>query len=266
MAPPRLAFLLLLACCFSCSEPQLLDWVWDSTKTTGSPAAPGKGILASEPPTSAAAPAPSPSAVTWGGEVAGNVSTPRRQEPDPATPVPVDEGTTAKTTEQWNRNATGLLESMAWPSIVPAHSMSPAPGQQSASSLSNEPKLMGTGTPEDPQLLGPGTSEDLQLLGSGNTKDLQLLGSETSKDPPLLWSRTTKDLQLLGTGTTEHLQLLKMRTTKEPQFLGSVTPKELLGTGTTEDLQLLGSETTENPQLLGSGTTKDLQLLGTGHT
>lgn len=266
MAPSRLGFLLLLACSFSCSELQLLDWVWDSTKTTGNLEAPGEGIPASEPPNSAAAPAPSPSPVMWGGEVAGNVTTPWRQEPDSATAAPLAEGTTAKTTEQWDRSATGLLESMAWPSVAPPHSMSPAPGQQVAGSPSDKPQLLGTGTPKDPQLLESGTTEDPEFLGLGSTEDQQLLGSETSKDPQLLWSGTTEDIQLLGTGTTEHLQLLMMRTTEEPQFLSSVTPKKLLGTGTTEDLQLLGSGTTENPQVLGSETSKDLQLLGSETT
>lgn len=266
MAPPRLGFLLFLACCFSCSEAQLLDWVWDSTKSTGSPAAPGEGILASDPPTSEAAPAPRPSPGTWGGEVVGNVTTPRRQEPDPATAAPVGEGTAAKTMEQWDRNATGLLESTAWPSSAPPHSMSPAPGQQVASSATKDPQLLGTGTHKELQLPGLGNSEDPQFLGTGNTEDPQLLGSETSKDPQLLWSGTTKDPWLLGTGTTEHLQLMRMRTTKDPQFLESVTSKnpQLLGTRTTEDLQLLGSGTTENPQLLRMGTTEDSQLLGSG--
>lgn len=124
--------------------------------------------------------------------------------------------------------------------------MSPAPGQQAASSPT-----------DDPQLLGSGIAEDLQFLGSGNTKD-----------PQLLWLGTTEDLRLLETGTTGHLPLLRMRTTEDPEFLGSVTPKDpqLLGTGTTEDLKLLGSGTTENPQLLRMGTTEDPQLLGSGTT
>uniref|UniRef100_A0A8C3DRX7 Uncharacterized protein n=1 Tax=Corvus moneduloides TaxID=1196302 RepID=A0A8C3DRX7_CORMO len=276
MAPPRLGFLLLLAGCFSCSEAQLLDWVWDSTKTTGSPAAAGEGILASEPPTSAAAPAPSPYPGTWGGEVVGSVTTPQRQEAGPA--APVGEGTAAKGTGQWDRNATGLLESTAQPSIAPPHSTSPAPGQQAASSPTEDPQLQGTGATEELQLLGSGTSEDPQLLGTGITEHLQLLRMRTTEDPQFLGSATSKDPQLLHSGTTEDLQVLRMGTTEDPQLLGSGATEDLqlLGLGTTEDPQLLGTSTkdlqllvtgsTKDSQLLGAWSTEDLQLLGTGTT
>lgn len=177
-APPHLVFLLLLACCFSSSETQLLDWIWGSVKTVGSPVASGEGTAALEPLTSAAAPTPSMSPGTWGGQVVGNITTPQRQEPDPSTAAPMVKGTAAENTKQWDRNATGLVESTAWPSIASPHSTS-APGQDAASSSTEDSQLLGTGTTEDPQLLGTGITEDPQFLGMGNTEDPQLLGTGT---------------------------------------------------------------------------------------
>lgn len=155
-APPHLGFLLLLACCFSSSETQLLDWIWGNTKTTGSPAAPSEGTAAPEPLASAAAPTPSASPGTWGGQVVGDVTIPQRQEPDDTTAAPAGKGTTAENTEQWDGNATGLVENTAQPSITPPHTTLPAPGQDEASSSTEDPQLPGTGTTKDPQLLGTG--------------------------------------------------------------------------------------------------------------
>lgn len=157
----------------------------------------------------------------------------------------MSEGTTAEDTKQWDRNATGMAESTAWPSFAPPHSMSPALGQETANSSTKDPQLLGTGTTKDPQLLGTGTTEDTELPGMGTTKELQLLGIGTTEDTQLLRMETTEDLQLLGVGTTEDTHLPRMRTTEDPQ---------LLGMGTTEDTQLLRIRTTKDPQLLGTGT------------
>lgn len=87
----------------------------------------------------------------------GDVTTPQHQEPDPSTATPAGKGTTAGSIEQWDGNAMGLVESTARPSITPPCSMSPVPGQESASSSTKGPQILETGTTEDPQVQGTGT-------------------------------------------------------------------------------------------------------------
>ena len=232
--PPRLGFLLLLACCFSSSETRLLDWIWGSKKTTVSPAAPVEGSVAPETLTAAAAPTPSTSPGTWDDQGAGDMATPQRLEPHPGTAVPVGQGTVAKNTEQWDGNATGLVESTARPSIAPPHSTSPAAGQDVASSSTEDPRLLGTGTTEEPQLLGKGTTKEPQLLETGTTEDPQLLGTGTTEEPQLLGTGTTEEPQLLGKGTTNDPQLVGTGTTEQPQLLGTGPPA---ATGTGVSLQ-----------------------------
>ncbi|KAM6129276.1 uncharacterized protein FYW35_001519 [Pterocles gutturalis] len=231
-APRRAGFLFLLACCFSSSDTQLLDWIWGSPKTTKSLAAPSKGTVVPEPLAVVASPTASTSPGIRGSQVTGDITTPQHHEQDPGTAVPMGEGTAAKNTHQWDGSATGLVESTGQANVAPPRSASP--GQDAASSSAKDLQPLGTGTTEDPRPLGMGNTEDPQLLVNWMTKDPQLLGMGTTEDPQLPGMGTIKDLQLLGTGTTEDLQLLGTGTTKDAQLLGTGTPAAM---GTQVSLQ-----------------------------
>lgn len=161
MAPHRLGLLLLLAsCCFSSSEAQLLDWIWGSSKTTGTPVAPSTGATASQlAEASPTLSTPPGTAAQQRDPAAGDpATTQQHQEQDPSTAVPTGQER-ADGTEQWDRSSAGITAptSVAWTAAPPSST-------PSAHVPAEAPRPAGTGHPDatEPPRRPEGTRVSLQ--------------------------------------------------------------------------------------------------------
>lgn len=129
-------WLLLASCCFSSCDAQLLDWIWGSPKTTGTPTAPSTAEISptlSTPLSSAAA-----------GDVA---TTQRHREPSTAAPTGQESTESTDGPEQGDGSTAGI-------SVPTSTARTAAPPRSTPPTRSptETPQPLGTGNPNTTDL------------------------------------------------------------------------------------------------------------------